>query len=100
MQHKKVGQPIKHIVHDNDDKIIDGLKYDIKNDTHYAYYKDEQGKNRKKNFGRDKDKAIEKFEQWQSKDDELEHINRVICMEADRWWDFFKDKLLNEGLFK
>ena len=98
MPRKKVGQPLKHIVHNNDGKIIDGLKYDIKNDTYYAYYKDEQGKNKKKNFGRDKEKAIEKFGQWQNQDD-IEDINVGLKIQIGNQWDFFKNKLLNDGAY-
>lgn len=65
MPRKKVGQPLKHIVHTIDGKIVDGLKYDIQNDTHYAYYKDEHGTNKKKNFGRNKEEAISKFRSWE-----------------------------------
>ena len=57
MPTKKVGQPLKHIVHDIEGKIVDGLKYDDRNDTYYTYYKDQQGKNKKKYFGRDKTKG-------------------------------------------
>ena len=95
----KIGSPLRNFVHDKKGKLIAGLRLDTGTKTYYTPIKDEQGKNKKKTFGRDLEKAIQKFEHWQNQDNELELMNRITYMEMDRHWDYFKDKLLNDGAY-
>lgn len=60
----KVGRARINLIYDSQGNIIDGLSFDNANQTYRCQYK-EKGKWVNKYFGRNKEKAIENFRQWQ-----------------------------------